>query len=572
MFSTLEIEHLLRQEVTGLTYLISILKKVSSLPNERFKILLKNRMNSLKILLNRVEADENTPVERKASLLEDIAVALSDLIFMEAFDPNDDLMWYEINALRLQIIAKLMNFWGKKGHLRMRGLGLALENILLGIKLPNIEPLLQPLENSKSVGRFFLALSLLNAKFQIFSRAIQVLHSIPWKDFVSWAKEALTAAGQLMDLLEEYWDLPKFYELGKNQDPDLPFTILTNYIAIPLNIISFLLTIHPMVAEKWPAKLVPNYFLEKGTTNELLASIGSILRFIEHKMEEIINSHVFQENDKPLKDPLMTFYIHHFWRYRLIHEGLATIHLMKRTNSKEKHLHRLGILVTKILELLRSREYLMHDPDYLKTTPGEQLVETLWWFITIISYHDWNAGTTKNLKKMELIAGSYLNAIGFERFPLLGALFHQAMLAIASKTRNTALMLRSSKKLLQLLDFLDFFPRDRLSSAFLGHITLRLLNLEDDNQLMKFLNDEILNAYKNGISTKLMTMVLCYVEKLNNSLTHQENPSYDDCRVLKKKMFDPKSHFLPNFSFLIKHAKSGSISYLPLNLEIDRIE
>ncbi len=572
MFSTLELEHLLKQEITGLTYLISVFKKVDYLQNQRYHVLLKNRLNSLKILLNRIEADENTPVERKATLLEDIAVSLSDIIFMEDLSEQFELTWYEINALRLQIIAKLMQFWGKRGIIRMRGLGLALENLLLGLKIPNIAPLLKVApDHTIDLDRLFLALSVLNAKFQIHAGAILALHEIPWKDFERWTREAFNAADELMEILENHWNLKHFYQWGKEKDPDLPFTIITNYLAVPLNIIAFLLSVHQMVGGKWPPSLLSGSFMKEGSTEELLATVGSLIRFVEQKIEEITTSHVFQGDDKPLKDPLMSFYIHHFWRYRLIHEGLALTHFMECTTAKEQFLPRLERLVGKIIELLQARSFLMEDPEYLKTTSGEQLVEALSWFIPIIAYHDWINVQLTNLKQFERVLGTYLQREGFERFPQLGLLFHQVMIAVASKTHNSAVMLRSSKKLLEILNHLDFYPRDRLACALLGHLILRILKIENNDEFIEHINQEILTAYKNGISSSFLSIAMCHAEHLKKAVLDSMSTPHEPCRKFKKHLFDPKSFFLPDLEFLKSRSELASVCYEPLNLEVDRI-
>ncbi len=572
MFSTLELENLLKQEVTGLSYLISVFKKADKLSNERYQILLRNRLNSLKILLNRLEADEDTPVERKASLLEDIAVALSDIIFMEDVSEQDELTWYEINALRLQIIARLMHFWGKQGAIRIRGLGLALENILLGLRIPDIKPLMESADEETFLDRLFLALLVLNAKLRIYSGAIQALHEIPWKDFERWAREALLAAEELMDLLEQHWDLERFYRWGKEKDPDLPFIIITNYLAVPLGILSFLLALYQMVGGEWPSNLLSTGFMREGSTDELLATLGGLLRFVESKIEEITTSHVFELNDQPLKDPIMSFYIHHFWRFRLIHEGLALIHFMETSSgSREHHLPRLAVTCEKILELLRARMYLMQDPNYLKTSSGEQLVETLTWFIIIITYHDWVKNELVYLKSFERIVGSYLQDEGLERFPLLGVLFHHHVIAVGSRARNTAVLLRSAKKLERILVNLNFYPRDRLSSALLSHLIMRMLKIERDEEFIENINQEVLLAYKNGISASFLSIVMCHAERLKKAILKPTSRYLDPCRKFKQNVFDSKSFFIPDFEFLHPYSGMGLISHEPLNLEADKI-
>ncbi|RMG33606.1 MAG: hypothetical protein D6732_11860 [Methanobacteriota archaeon] len=523
-------------------------------------ILIHKHINNIDHYFNEF-ANLDTPVQSKIPIYKKCLDLINEI---EYNLPNwlSQLDEYKIHQIRLMFISALLSYHGQKGILMFQGLAISLSNILLGIKKIKIEDLLVEKNHPEYIQRLAITFNLLYENFLIYSKISSNLREVDIGESINWLEISISNMSELIKLLKLRWDVKEIFRRGNGLHN---FGFVFNTFN---KIIDIMILIYSKFREAIPKKKL-------SVENIMIDSDLNFIKLIRHlrdtlaqMIEELIEADqkgVFGFNNRISEEKSITESLIAYEQIKWLPEFYQVLYDYFFTDSFE--FSRIDKLIHQVEETLVPYYECHNDPKVVVSEYGESSLNYMFRILYLYALKANLTGSPKPLDRIKYLMGAFLTPLGLNHYPLLYYHYLYFKLKLAIDLNNQDMAVNVAQEILNNLDNLELYPRDKLSFTLLGNFVLlaqKQISLKDYYNVSLESFGELIHSCSN---VALLQDIANYLEHIHKILIN-ERTELNFTRLNQINIFDPFSAFPINLTI---QSNEMWVIYLPFNLLNDGV-
>ncbi|MCG3218958.1 MAG: hypothetical protein KAR35_08125 [Candidatus Heimdallarchaeota archaeon] len=535
----------------------------------QISIIISSRLDAIKQHYNVLVAHETLPVEEITRVLNESLAAITFILNSQT-DQAKEVIWYELDMMRITFASSLTTFLGEGGALRIRGTAQTLVNILMGIDAVDVNPILVDHTHPDYITRLSLAFNILSSTGMVFLSALSSLHLIYYEHLDEWSKRSMISYIHIVSLIRKTWDVKILYDDYKRRRSPNAFNFFAVSCYEITNFIAFISTIHGMYANDWP-EIFSNMDIIDTTDDEtILSSIEKLFQEVRGMMKDLEDHEkkgTFERNDTLQGNEQIQFLYFFMDIVQLeIELGRAVFNYINNKETDEE----LDNVMTKIIAHLEGEQEDLTDPDFLLKSTGDNSTSEFTEFLFFTYIHAIRKDDLSVIYKIKELMGQFFSEKGEERFPQLTTVYYAVLLSAASRIKDRDVIKKAATRLLELSPKLLYETRDSFNYFIMGHLALVSIGEEDKESFLKAVRDDLSSRIEYGLTPSLIVEAEEYFSALEEALEGHE-PEYSLKRVSNPVYYDIASIMIPDFEGFARKQGYGQILFLPFNLSTDTV-
>ncbi|MHA1910367.1 MAG: hypothetical protein ACTSYA_01615 [Candidatus Kariarchaeaceae archaeon] len=532
-------------------------------------ILLTSRLDAIKQHYNDLVSDETLSVDEITRVLNESLAAITFILNSQTEQAND-VIWYELDMMRITFASSLTSFLGEGGALRIRGTAQTLVNILMGIDTVDVNPILVDQNHPEYISRLSLAFNILSSTGMVFLSALSSLHLVYYEHLDAWSKRSMISYIHLISLIRKTWDIKVIYDDYRRRRSHNAFNFFSVCCYELTNFIAFISTIHGFYANDWPEIFSNMDIIDTTDDESILLSTEKIFQEVKSMLadlEEHEKKGSFDRNDT-LQGNDRIQYLYYFMDVVQLEIELGRA-LFNYINDNETN-EELDNVMNKIIVHLEGEQDDLTDPDFLLKSTGDSSTTEFTEFLFLTYIYAIHKEDLSTIYKIKELMGQFFSEKGEERFPQLTTVYYAVLLSAASRIKDKEVTKKAATRLLELSPKLLYETRDAFNYFVMGHLALVAIGEEDKESFLRAIKEDLSSRIEYGLAPSLIIEAEEYFLALEEALEGHE-PEYSLKRVSNPVYYDIASIMIPDFEEFAREQGYGQIIFLPFNLSTDTV-